>query len=135
MHAKTSVVQSLTPYEAWQIVSSLTKPGSEFQNEVRERDGSRTPIALVFDDSWKVISWAATHIWNGQQTLEGFTHSDWRNRGAMRAASALLVASGSMNTAEPVAVFSPVCIQIATSVGFRRVRLYELRNGLWVENS
>lgn len=135
MNAKTSAVGSLTPYEAWEIVSSLTKPGSEFQQEVKSREGSQTPISLVFDGSWTIVSWAATHTWKGQQTLEGFTRPEWRNRGVMRVAAAMLVASGKVNPLLPVAVFSPACISIATSVGCRRVRLYELRDGLWVENS
>jgi hypothetical protein len=135
MNAKTSVVGSLTPYESGQIISHLTKPGSEFQIEVSNKEGSSTPIAIVFDDSWKIASWAATHTWKGQQTLEGFTLPEWRNRGAMRAAAALLVAAGKIDTTLPIAVFSPACIAIATSVGCRKVRLYELRSGIWVENS
>lgn len=135
MNAKTSTVGLLTPYEAWDIVSSLTKPGSDFQNEVKAREGSQTPISLVFDGSWTIVSWAATHVWKGQQTLEGFTRPEWRNRGVMRVAAAMLVASGKIDPMSPVAVFSPACISIATSVGCRRVRLYELRDGIWVENS
>lgn len=135
MNAKTLTVGSLTPYEAWEIVSSLTNPGSEFQNEVKEREGSQTPISLVFDESRTIVSWAATHIWKGQQTLEGFTRTEWRNRGAMRAAAALLVSSGSIDVTQPVAVFSPTFISIAANAGCKRVRLYELRDGQWVENS
>jgi hypothetical protein len=135
MNAKTSTVGSLTPYEAWEIVSSLTNPGSEFQNEVKAREGSPTPISLVFDGSWTIVSWAATHQWRGQQTLEGFTRPEWRNRGAMRAAAAMLVACGGIDVSQPVAVFSPACISIAAGIGCRKVRLYELRDGLWVENS
>lgn len=135
MNAKTTVVGKLTPYEAWEIVSSLTKPGSDFQNEVKNREGSTTPIAMVFDESWTIVSWAATHFWNGQQTLEGFTRSDFRNRGVMRAAASLLVADGLVDTSAPIAVFSPACISVASSVGCRRVRLYELRDGQWLENS
>ena len=135
MNAKTAVVGSLTSYESWQIVSHLTKPGSEFQVEVSNKEGSTTPISIVFDESWKIVSWAATHAWQGQQTLEGFTLPEWRSRGVMRAAAALLVAAGKIDTMAPIAVFSPACISIATSVGCRKVRLYELRNGIWVENS
>ncbi len=135
MNAKTSVVGSLTSYESWQIVSHLTKPGSEFQVEVSNKEGSITPISIVFDESWKIVSWAATHAWQGQQTLEGFTLPERRSRGVMRAAAALLVAAGKIDTMAPIAVFSPACISIATSVGCRKVRLYELRNGIWVENS
>lgn len=135
MNAKTTSVGSLTSYESWQIVSSLTKPGSEFQNEVSNKEGSTTPVAIVFDESWKIVSWAATHIWKGQQTLEGFTLPEWRNRGVMRAAAALLVADGKIDTTSTVAVFSPACISVATSIGCRKVRLYELRNGVWMENS
>jgi hypothetical protein len=135
MNAKTSVVGSLTPFEAWQITSSLTRPGSEFQAEVRDGTESDTPIAILFDESWKIVSWAATHDWQGQQTLEGFTLPEWRNRGASRAVSSLLVADGKIDTLSPIAVFSPVLVGIATSVGCRKVRLYELQNGVWVENS
>lgn len=135
MNAKTTTVGALTPYEAWQIVSSLTKPNSEFQQEVQKGDSSDTPIALVFDRSWKIIAWAATHQWKGQQTLEGFTLPAMRNRGVMRLAASMLVADGSIDVHSSVAVFSPACISIASSVGCRRVRFYELRDGQWVENS
>jgi hypothetical protein len=135
MNAKTTTVGSLTPYEAWEIVSSLTKPNSEFQREVRDSEKSGTPIALVFDGSWKIIAWAATHNWQGQQTLEGFTHPSHRSRGLMRMAASMLVADGAIDTLLPLAVFSPACISVANSIGCRRVRLYELRDGRWVENS
>ena len=135
MNAKTTTVGSLTPYEAWEIVSTLTNPDSEFQREVRDSEKSETPIAIVFDGSWKIVAWAASHKWQGQQTLEGFTRPSHRSRGLMRMAASMLVADGIIDTFLPVAVFSPACIAVASSIGCRRVRLYEQRDGRWVENS
>lgn len=134
LRAKTTVVGSLFPSEAWEIVSCLTRTGSEFQQEVERRDTS-TPVSLVLDETGTVIAWAATHEWRGQQTLEGFTRPGFRQRGLMRLAAAMLVADGLLDTSRPVAVFSPACVSIATAVGLRRVRLYERRGEDWIENS
>lgn len=135
MEAITTTVGSLSDTDARAIVTRLTRPGSEFQQEVSNRDGSRTPIVLVRDGSWRIVSWAATHQWRGQQTLEGFTMDAYRRRGCQRAAAALLLASGAISTDRPVAIFSPLLINISHSLGFSTVRLYEFRDGDWRLNS
>jgi hypothetical protein len=94
-----------------------------------------TPIVIDSEESRKIIAWAATHEWRSQQTIEGFTLPEWRCRGVMRVAVSMLVADGKIDPSRPVAVFSPACISVAASVGCRKVRLYELRDGQWVENS
>lgn len=135
MDAITTTVGALCEHDASVIIGRLTNPGSEFQKEVASRDGSQTPIAIVRDGSWRIVSWAATHSWRGQQTLEGFTMEAYRRRGFLRAAAAMLIADGSINTRETVAVFSPVLISIASSLGCKRVLLYERRDGDWHLNS
>lgn len=136
MEAITTTVGRLFSLDAAAIVSSLTKPGSEFQQEVQDRDRSNaTPIAIVREGSWRIVSWAATHDWRSMQTLEGFTIETHRRRGLARVAAAMLVADGSINPQLPVAVFAPYCVEIARSVGCREVRLFERRGEDWVENS
>jgi len=135
MEAITTTVGSLSDTDAKAIVTRLTKPGSEFQQEVSNRDGSRTPIVLVRDGSWRIVSWAATHQWRGQQTLEGFTMDVYRRRGCQRAAASLLMASGAIRPDDPIAIFSPLMLDIARSLRFSEVRLYEMRDGDWRLNS
>jgi hypothetical protein len=135
MEAITTTVGSLSDYDARVIAESLTKTGSEFQKEVTSRNGSHTPIAVVRDGSWRIVSWAATHTWRNQQTLEGFTIEPYRRRGIARVCASLLVADGSLNPRKPLAVFASQCVEIARSVGFREIRLYEFRDGDWFENS
>jgi hypothetical protein len=67
------------------------------------------------------------------KTLECFTRDDLRRRGLARVAASLLVASGVINPRECVAVFEPMCVSLARSVGCREVRLFELSGGDWVE--
>lgn len=135
MEAITTTVGALADYDAAVIVESLTRTGSEFQQEVASRNGSRTPIVIVRDGSWRIVSWAASHVWRGMQTLEGFTLEAYRRRGIARACAAMLVADGSLDTRRPLAVFAPYCVEIAKSVGFREIRLFEFRDGDWFENS
>lgn len=135
MEAITTTVGRLSDLDASTIVGSLTKHGSEFQREVQSRHGSATPIAIVRDGSWRIVSWAATHEWRSMQTLEGFTLDSHRRRGLARVAAAMLVADGSINQHLPLAVFAPYCVEIARSVGCRDVRLYERRGDDWFENS
>lgn len=135
MEAITTTVGSLADYDAAVIVETLTKTGSEFQREVSNRNGSRTPIAIVRDGSWRIVAWAASHVWKGMQTLEGFTLEAYRRRGCSRACAAMLVADGSLDPSRPIAVFAPSCVEIARSVGCREIRLFEFRDGDWFENS
>ena len=69
------------------------------------------------------------------QTLEGFTDPYYRRRGLARAAASLLVAEGSIDPIDTVAVFSPQCVSIATALGCRDVRLFERQGQEWVQNS
>lgn len=135
MEAITTTVARLAHLDRLEIVKGLTKPGSEFQQEVLSQGESQTPIAIIRDGSWRIVSWAATHEWRSMQTLEGFTLEPHRRRGLARVAAAMLVANGSINPQLPVAVFAPHCVEIARSVGCREVRLFERRGDDWVENS
>jgi len=135
MDAITSTVGQLSDYDAEVLLSTLTNPGSEFQAELRSRNGSKTPIALLRDGSWRVISWAATHEWKGLQTLEGYTRGEYRRRGCSRAAAALLLADGSLSAQRTVAIFSPYLYGVAASLGFRDIQIFEFRDGEWRRNS
>lgn len=134
MEAITTTVERLNQLDRQEIVNGLTRPGSEFQQELRSAD-SNAPMAIVRNRSWRIASWAATHNWRGIQTLEGFTVEPERRKGLARVAAALLVASGAIDPKRPVAVFSPNCVSIARSVGCRDVRLFERRGDDWIENS
>ena len=105
--------------------------GSEVQQEVMNREGSRTPITIIREGSWRIAAWAASHQWRGLQTIEGFTHPDFRRRGCCRAAVAMLVASEALDPSQPVAIFSPDCLGVAQSLGFADIRLYELFGDDW----
>lgn len=135
MESLTSTVGSLSDYDAEIIATRLTKPGSDFQQEVKNRNGSKTPIAIIRDGSWRIVAWAATHFWQEHQTIEGYTLPEYRRRGCARAAAAMLSASGALDPRWPTAVFSPECLEIARSVGCREVHFYELRDGTWQRNS
>lgn len=135
LEAITSAVGSLSDYDATEIATHLTRAGSEFQSEVRDRSGSTTAIAIVREPPYRIVSWTATHRWQGLQTIEGFTRATHRRRGLFRCGVSLLVSCGALTPAEPVAVFNPACISIARFAGFRDVRLYERRDGEWRRNS
>ena len=134
MQAFTTTVGQLSLIDAECIITRLTRPKSEFQIEVTEKT-SATPVAIVRTDHERVMAWTATHYWRGMQTLEGFTDPYYRRRGLARAAASLLVAEGSIDPIETVAVFSPQCVSIATALGCRDVRLYERQGQEWVQNS
>lgn len=132
LEAITTTVGALSDLDAKAISASLTWAGSDFQIEVMNRENSKTPIAILRDGPNRVVAWAATHIWESHQTLEGFTHPEYRRRGLARTVSALLIASGSLDVSLPIAVFSPECLRLAASLGFADVRLFErCGNGGW----
>ena len=58
MIAVSKTVSELTDHESTEILIGLTNPGSECQQEVRNRHGSQTPIALVVDEKDRVVSWS-----------------------------------------------------------------------------
>lgn len=134
MQAFTTTVGQLSLIDADCIITRLTRPKSEFQIEVTEKT-SDTPVAIVRTDQERLLAWTATHFWRGMQTLEGFTDPYYRRRGLARAAASLLIAEGSIDPRETVAVFSPQCVSIATALGCRDVRLFERRGKEWVQNS
>jgi hypothetical protein len=134
MDAVTTTVGKLSQLDAQCITTRLTNPGSEFQREVTDRT-SDTPIAIVRTQNELVAAWTATHNWRGMQTLEGFTDPSCRRRGIARVAAALLIADGHIDPHKTVAVFSPLCVSLASALGCRDVRLYERRGKEWVENS
>jgi len=134
MQAFTTTVRQLSLIDAECIITRLTKPNSEFQVEVKEKT-STTPLSIVRTDHERVLAWTATHFWRGMQTLEGFTDPYYRRRGLARAAASLLVAEGSIDPIDTVAVFSPQCVSIATALGCRDVRLFERQGQEWLQNS
>lgn len=134
MEAFTTTVGRLSPLDAECIIARLTKPGSEFQQEVTARK-SNTPVAIVRTRETRIAAWAASHSWRGMQTLEGFTDQTLRLRGMARVAACMLVAEGHIDPQETTAVFSPSCVPIATAAGCRDVRLFERRGDDWVQNS
>ena len=112
----------------------LCKLGSEMQREFR-RHNSLTPLALTYDgDDALPVSWVATHVWRGIQTIEGYTAPDWRRRGIARIGVLMLVSAGHLNKREPLAVFAPECVDLAYGVGFDDVRFFQRDGrGGWLE--
>lgn len=135
MEAITTTVGRLAELDRIEIIDRLTKHGSEFQQEVASRRESDTPIAIVREGSWRIVSWAATHNWRSMQTLEGFTLPSHRRRSLARLAATMLVADGLIVPTLTVAVFAPHCIEIAHSAGCKDVLLFERRDGDWRINS
>ena len=97
------------------MLQALCSPGSDMQREFT-LCVSETPIAIIYDD--QPIAWAATHQWAGFQTLELYVHPDHRREGLGRAAAAMLLAAGHVDTLQQLAVFSAECVPLARSLGF-----------------
>jgi hypothetical protein len=135
MIAVSKTVSELTDHESTEILIGLTNPGSEFQQEVRNRHGSQTPIALVVDEADRVVAWVATHEWGGFQTLEGFTRTGSRRRGLAKLAASLLEAVEAIDADRDTAVFAPEFIGVAKAVGIKRIRLFGRNGKDWVETS
>ncbi len=131
----TTTVKRLSDLDSNEIITRLTKHGSEFQQEVSRRQESDTPIALVRSGPCRIAAWAASHQWREMQTLEGFTAEHFRRRGMARLAAASLVSAGVIIPVLPVAVFAPYCVAIAKSVGCRDVRLFERSGDDWIETT
>lgn len=129
-----TTVDGLEPHDANAIYRRLTKSGSDFQVEVAQvlagESSSYTPLALWHEDG-AVLGWACSHIWQNAQTLEMFTGERHRGRGIATALSASLIAAGLIDSAEQVAVFSPVTADIARRLGCVDVSLYERHDGVW----
>jgi hypothetical protein len=110
------------------LMLALCNRGSDMQKEFTTCI-SLTPIAIIYDD--KPIAWACTHQWSGFQTLEIYTHEDHRREGLARAAAAMLLAAGHIDTLQQLAVFSPECVPLALSLGFVDVRCFQRVGDEW----
>lgn len=112
----------------------LCRLGSEMQREYR-RHNTLTPLAVTYDgDDAMPVAWVATHVWQGIQTIEGYTAQEFRRRGLARIGVLMLLANHHLDKKAPVAVFAPACVELAYSVGFDDVRMF--RNdgaGKWTE--
>lgn len=125
MKAELLTVRELDAADAAFIANNLCNTASEMQREFTERT-SETPVVVFSTET--PIAWVATHEWHGYQTLEGFTHPDWRRRGLARAGAIMLLSVSYLTKSEPVAVFSRDCVRLVASLGFSRKMLYQ-RNG------
>ena len=129
-----TTVDALEPQDALAICYRLTKPGSEFNVEVRGvldgKASSDTPIVLWHEDG-ALLGWACSHVWQNTQTLEQFVGERHRRRGIATALSATLAASGVIDAGRDLAVFSPATAAIARRIGVDDVCLYEQREGVW----
>lgn len=128
-------VDALAPADAVAIVHRLTRSGSEFQREVATvADGglsSATPIAL-WHTGGCLMGWAASHVWQGTQTLEQFVDERHRGCGIATALSAFLRAAGVLHHSRTLAVFSPQTQRIAGRCGFADVCLYQRSGEAWL---
>lgn len=129
-----TTADGLEPGDCLAICYRLTKPGSEWQIEIREvLDGevsSCTPIALWHGDG-SLIGWACSHRWRDLPTLEQFTDTHHRGRGIGTALAAALIAGGVLEQRETVAVFSQQTERIANRLELKPIR-YERRGSDWV---
>lgn len=130
MLCRLTTVRGIPADQRNQIAMRLTKPSSEFSQEV-SAGGTDTPVALVESRDGFVLAWAATHDWNGMQTLEGFTGAAFRRKGLARLAAAMLFAAEKIIKTQPIAVFSEECVKIASSLGSTDIRLYRRSGNDW----
>jgi hypothetical protein len=123
-----TTVDGLSRQDKVAIVHRLTRPGSEFQQEVgrclREVESSSTHIA-VWHDRGTLWAWARSHVWRDMQTLEMFTDPRRRGTGKAFALSAALASVGAIDCTKPLAVFSPTTESIARRLGFAQVQRFE----------
>lgn len=135
MNISVLALDGLEPRDLLAIRSRLTRPGSEFSAEVADvfagEASSITPIAVCHVDGG-LVGWACSHHWQDMQTLEQYVDELWRRRGIASALSAALLAHGSIDRADPLAVFSESTEIIAKRLGCQDVRRY-LHDGTdWV---
>jgi hypothetical protein len=126
----TDTPMGLEPEDAAYIAAHLCRDRSEFQQEL-EAAKSLTPMAVVYEE--QPVAWACSHQWRGFQTLEAFTHEEWRRRGLCRIASLVLIAGGYLRRDKPLAVFSPECMPLARDLGFETRLFRRDRYGDWSE--
>jgi predicted GNAT family acetyltransferase len=130
-----TTVDGLDPPDLVAIARRLCRQGSDFQREVigvmNGEASSSTPIALWHRDGC-LVGWAATHLWNGMNTLEMFTDERHRDAGIASALSAALVAAGVLNRGQVLAVFSESTEMIARRLTFSEVHRYRREGSEWV---
>ena len=112
---------------AW-IAAHLCRSGSEMQSEFYTRLTETPVVVFTTNDP---IAWVASHEWHGHQTLEAFTHPEWRRRGLAKAGALMLAAVSYLDRREPVAVFSPDCVPLTRSLGFPETLLYQRHGKDW----
>lgn len=130
-----TTVDGLDQGDCVAIARRLCRQGSDFQREVigvmNGEASTSTPIAVWHRDGC-LIGWAATHIWQGSQTLEMFTDERHRGRGIASALSAALLAAGVLERGRIVQVFSESTEAIARRLCFSEVHRYRRDGGDWV---
>ena len=129
MFIATETPLTIEPEDADAIARSLCRPGSEMQREFLSAK-TDTPLVVVYDP--EPIAWVATHVWRSLQTIEAFVEPSRRRLGLSRIGALVLLSTGYLNNLEAVAVFSPECVLLAKSLGFKDVRLFRRnRYGDW----
>ncbi len=109
--------------------TKLCREGSEMQAEFREGK-SDTPVVVICVG--EPVAWVASHEWRGQQTLEAFVAEDRRRCGLASIGAMVLLSTSYLNRKQPLAVFSPDCIPLARSLGFRDVYNYTRNGNDWI---
>ena len=131
-----TTVDGLDPRDMVAITTRLTKPESEFQQEVAGtltgESSSCTPMAVWHCDG-SMVGWCCSHVWRGMQTLEQFVEDRYRNTGKATALTAFMMSAGVINAGKVVAVFSPYTADIARKLGCAEVVLFERRGEDWAE--
>lgn len=135
MNISVLALDGLEPRDLLAIRSRLTRHGSEFSAEVADvfagEASSITPIAVCHVDAG-LVGWACSHHWQDMQTLEQWVDERHRRRGIATALSAALMAHGSIDRADPLAVFSESTESIAKRIGCKDVRRYRREGDEWV---
>jgi hypothetical protein len=130
-----ATVDGLDASDCVAIARRLCRQGSDFQRELigvmNGEASSCAPVALWHADG-ALVGWAASHIWQGSQTLEMFTDERHRGRGIASALSAALVAAGFVDRGQVLAVFSESTEMIALRLAFADVRRYRREGSDWV---
>lgn len=128
MKAELIQVRDLEAADGAWIASHLCNAGSEMQTEFYER---RTDTPVVVFSNEVPIAWVVAREWRGDQSIEAFTHPDWRRRGLARAGILMLLSVSYLTREEPVAVFSPDCVPLTRSIGFTETLLYQRHGKDW----
>ena len=129
MFIATETPMTIEIEDAEYIARALCRPGSEMQRELIDSK-TDTPMVVVYDP--EPIGWVASHLWRGLQTLEGYVDPEWRRKGLARIGSLTLIANGYLDRTQAIAVFSPECVALASSLGFADVRQFRRnRYGDW----